>query len=86
MRFSFLVQVKKVRQEHVTLEEQSKGETKEGAKELLTLGDLQSHRKMFNLIKNTFPEVTVSTPSLSLDFVLPLSCLYFLWDAKITYF
>lgn len=44
-----------------TLEEKSKGETKEGAKELLTLGDLQSHRKMFNLIKNTYPEITVST-------------------------
>ncbi|XP_017277822.1 inositol monophosphatase 3 [Kryptolebias marmoratus] len=51
-------EVKRVR-EHDTLEEKSKGETKEGAKELLTLGDLQSHRKMFNLIKNTYPEITV---------------------------
>uniref|UniRef100_A0A146MKQ2 inositol-phosphate phosphatase n=1 Tax=Fundulus heteroclitus TaxID=8078 RepID=A0A146MKQ2_FUNHE len=51
-------EVKKVREED-TLNERSKGETKEGAKELLTMGDLQSHRKMFNLIKNTFPDITV---------------------------
>ncbi|MEQ2185370.1 hypothetical protein GOODEAATRI_017523, partial [Goodea atripinnis] len=44
--------VKRVREED-SLNEKSKGETKEGAKELLTMGDLQSHRKMFNLIKNT---------------------------------
>ena len=43
-----------------SLNEKSKGKTKEGANELLTTGDLQSHRKMFNLISNTFPEVTVS--------------------------
>lgn len=43
------------------LKEKSKGHTREGASEPLTMGDLQSHRKMFNLIKNTFPEVTVST-------------------------
>lgn len=42
------------------LKEKSKGKTKEGATELLTMGDLQSHRKMFNLLKNTFPEITVS--------------------------
>lgn len=42
------------------LKEKSKGETKEGATELLTMGDLQSHRKMFNLLKNTFPDITVS--------------------------
>ncbi|XP_047223940.1 inositol monophosphatase 3 isoform X2 [Girardinichthys multiradiatus] len=51
-------EVKRVREED-SLNEKSKGETKEGAKELLTMGDLQSHRKMFNLIKNTFPEITV---------------------------
>lgn len=54
--------MKRVREED-TLNEKSKGETKEGAKELLTMGDLQSHRKMFNLIKNTFPEITVSRAS-----------------------
>ncbi|XP_034744808.1 inositol monophosphatase 3 [Etheostoma cragini] len=53
-------EVKKVREEN-SLKEKSKGKTKEGANELLTMGDLQSHRKMFNLISNTFPEVTVNS-------------------------
>ncbi|XP_026169036.1 inositol monophosphatase 3 [Mastacembelus armatus] len=53
-------EVKKVRDEN-GLKEKSKGKTKEGATELLTMGDLQSHRKMFNLIRNTFPEVTVNS-------------------------
>lgn len=53
------LQVKMVREEN-SLQERSKGKTKEGASEPLTMGDLQSHRKMFNLIKNTFPQVTVS--------------------------
>lgn len=52
-------QVKSVRDNN-GLKEKSKGKTKEGASEPLTMGDLQSHRKMFNLIKNTFPEITVS--------------------------
>lgn len=47
------------------LKEKSKGKTKEGASEPLTMGDLQSHRRMFNLIKNTFPDVTVSTTSVT---------------------
>lgn len=51
-------EVKKVREEN-GLNEKSKGKTREGASELLTTGDLKSHRKMFNLLKNTFPEVTV---------------------------
>ncbi|XP_028328725.1 inositol monophosphatase 3 [Gouania willdenowi] len=51
-------EVKRVREEN-GLKEKSKGETKEGAKEFLTMGDLQSHRKMFNMLKNTFPAVTV---------------------------
>ena len=49
-----------------SLKEKSKGKTREGASELLTMGDLQSHRKMFNLIKNTFPDITVSTASAGL--------------------
>ncbi|XP_031143360.1 inositol monophosphatase 3 [Sander lucioperca] len=53
-------EVKKVREEN-GLKEKSKGKTKEGANELLTMGDLQSHRKMFNLISNAFPEVTVNS-------------------------
>ncbi|XP_019966881.2 inositol monophosphatase 3 [Paralichthys olivaceus] len=53
-------EVKKIRDEN-GLKEKSKGKTKEGASELLTMGDLQSHRKMYNLIKNSFPEVTVNS-------------------------
>uniref|UniRef100_A0A3P9JSF6 inositol-phosphate phosphatase n=1 Tax=Oryzias latipes TaxID=8090 RepID=A0A3P9JSF6_ORYLA len=51
-------EVKRVRDEN-SLDEKSKGETREGAKELLTMGDLQSHRKMFNLLSNTFPDIKV---------------------------
>lgn len=51
--------MKTIREED-NLKEKSKGKTKEGATELLTMGDLQSHRKMFNLLKNTFPDITVS--------------------------
>ncbi|XP_040000641.1 inositol monophosphatase 3 isoform X2 [Xiphias gladius] len=53
-------EVKKVRDEN-GLKEKSKGKTKEGANELLTMGDLQSHRKMYNLIRNTFPEIMVNS-------------------------
>lgn len=51
-------EVKRIRVED-TLEERSKGKTKEGASEKLTLGDLNSHRKMFYLIKNTYPYLQV---------------------------
>lgn len=60
--FGPFVQVKRIREED-GLKEKSKGKTKEGATELLTMGDLQSHRKMFNLLKNTFPDITVSLHS-----------------------
>lgn len=53
-------EVKTVRDEN-GLKEKSKGKTREGANELLTMGDLQSHRKMFNLISNTFPEIKVNS-------------------------
>ncbi|XP_034038908.1 inositol monophosphatase 3 [Thalassophryne amazonica] len=53
-------EVKRVRESN-GLNEKSKGETKEGAKELLTMGDLQSHKKMYHLIKNTFPEIKVNS-------------------------
>ncbi|XP_076601116.1 inositol monophosphatase 3 [Chaetodon auriga] len=53
-------EVKTVRDEN-GLNEKSKGKTREGASEPLTMGDLQSHRKMFNLLKNTFPEITVNS-------------------------
>lgn len=51
-------EVKRVREDN-TLEEKSKGETKEGAEEKLTLGDLSSHRKMYQLIKSAFPSLQV---------------------------
>lgn len=51
-------EVKRIREDN-TLEEKSKGKTKEGANEMLTMGDLNSHRKMFYLIKNTFPHIQV---------------------------
>ncbi|XP_048867443.1 inositol monophosphatase 3 isoform X2 [Brienomyrus brachyistius] len=53
-------EVKRVREDN-TLEEKSKGETKEGADEKLTLGDLSSHRKMYQLIKSTFPSLQVNS-------------------------
>lgn len=53
-------EVKQVRDENV-LQEKSKGKTKEGANDPLTMGDLQSHRKMFYLLKNTFPELMVNS-------------------------
>ncbi|XP_075887448.1 inositol monophosphatase 3 [Nelusetta ayraudi] len=53
-------EVKTVREEN-GLQETIKSKTKEGADEPLTMGDLKSHRKMFNLIKNTFPQVTVNS-------------------------
>ncbi|XP_070774611.1 inositol monophosphatase 3 [Enoplosus armatus] len=53
-------EVKMVRDEN-GLKEKSKGKTREGANEPLTMGDLQSHRKMFNLISNTFPDITVNS-------------------------
>lgn len=54
------MEVKRVREKN-TLEERTKGKTKEGASEKLTLGDLYSHKKMYYLIKNTFPELTVNS-------------------------
>ncbi|KAI4903154.1 hypothetical protein NFI96_020450 [Prochilodus magdalenae] len=53
-------EVKRIRLED-TLEERSKGKTKEGASEKLTLGDLNSHRKMYYLIKNTYPYLQVNS-------------------------
>ncbi|KAF4076330.1 hypothetical protein AMELA_G00213090 [Ameiurus melas] len=53
-------EVKRIRMED-TLEEKSKGKTKEGASEKLTKGDLNSHRKMYYLIKNTYPHIQVNS-------------------------
>lgn len=41
------------------LNKQSKGETKEGADDPLTEGDLQSHRVMFFTLKKTFPDLKI---------------------------
>ncbi|KAJ8413310.1 hypothetical protein AAFF_G00093060 [Aldrovandia affinis] len=53
-------EVKRIREDNA-LDEKTKGKTKEGANEKLTLGDLNSHRKMFHLIKNTFPYLQVNS-------------------------
>lgn len=53
-------EVKRVRDEN-SLQEKSKGKTREGANDPLTMGDVESHRKMYNLITNTFPEITVNS-------------------------
>uniref|UniRef100_A0A671PFH1 inositol-phosphate phosphatase n=1 Tax=Sinocyclocheilus anshuiensis TaxID=1608454 RepID=A0A671PFH1_9TELE len=53
-------EVKRIREDN-TLEEKSKGKTKEGDSEKLTLGDLNSNRKMFYLIKNTYPYIQVNS-------------------------
>ncbi|XP_067904313.1 inositol monophosphatase 3-like [Heterodontus francisci] len=42
-----------------SLGQRSKGKTKEGADEMVTAGDLQSHRKMTSLFSNTFPHIKV---------------------------
>ncbi|KAL4624700.1 inositol monophosphatase 3-like [Arapaima gigas] len=53
-------EVKRVREDNA-LEEKSKGETREGASEKLTEGDLRSHRQMFHLISNTYPFLKVNS-------------------------
>lgn len=53
-------EVKRIREDNA-LQEKSKGKTKEGASEKFTLGDLNSHRKMFYLIKNTYPQLQVNS-------------------------
>ncbi|XP_076837664.1 inositol monophosphatase 3 [Brachyhypopomus gauderio] len=73
-------EVKRIREDD-SLQEKTKGKTKEGASEKLTLGDLNSHRKMFYLFKNTYPflqvnseehdssdgEATIWTPNIPVD-------------------
>ncbi|KAL4635226.1 inositol monophosphatase 3-like [Arapaima gigas] len=53
-------EVKRVREEDA-LDGRAKGRTREGAEEMLTVGDLSSHRRMFHLIKNHFPHVQVNS-------------------------
>ncbi|XP_072412674.1 inositol monophosphatase 3 [Chiloscyllium punctatum] len=40
-----------------SLHQRSKGKTKEGADEMVTSGDLLSHRRMTSLFSNTFPDI-----------------------------
>ncbi|XP_029447176.1 inositol monophosphatase 3 [Rhinatrema bivittatum] len=53
-------EVKRVRESNA-LNEKAKGKTREGAKELMTQGDEQSNRKMYNLIRSAFPELQINT-------------------------
>ncbi|XP_053571032.1 Golgi-resident adenosine 3',5'-bisphosphate 3'-phosphatase [Bombina bombina] len=53
-------EVKRVRISN-NLNEQAKSKTREGAEEKMTRGDILSNKKMFHLIKNTFPGVQVNT-------------------------
>ncbi|KAM4705682.1 Golgi-resident adenosine 3',5'-bisphosphate 3'-phosphatase [Rhinophrynus dorsalis] len=72
------LEVKNVRQSN-SLNEKAKGKTREGADEKLTRGDLLSNRKMFYLIKNTFPGLQVNTEEhVDPDDEEPVS-----WDHKI---
>ncbi|XP_063779823.1 Golgi-resident adenosine 3',5'-bisphosphate 3'-phosphatase [Pseudophryne corroboree] len=54
------VEVKTVRESN-KLNENLKGKTREGADDKMTRGDLLSNRKMYYLLKNTFPGVQVNT-------------------------
>lgn len=51
----------RVIRESSNMDEQSKGLTQEGAKELMTNGDIQSHVQMYYGIKNSFPTVEVKS-------------------------
>lgn len=53
-------EVKRVRESNV-LHEKAKGKTREGAEEKMTSGDVLSNRKMFYLLKNTFPGLQINT-------------------------
>ncbi|MBN3304751.1 IMPA3 monophosphatase, partial [Amia calva] len=53
-------EVKRIREDD-TLDAKSKGLTREGVNEMLTLGDLYSHRKMYHLIKNAYPFLQVNS-------------------------
>ena len=53
------IRVKEIREKQDGMKEQVKGETKEGAKEMLTEGDLQSHRTMVYGFAKAFPNLKV---------------------------
>ena len=53
-------EVKNVREKGTQLNEKSKGKTKEGVKDVLTDGDMQSHRIMYSTLTSAFPNIKVS--------------------------
>lgn len=55
-------EVRRVRESNV-LHEKSKGKTREGAEDKMTSGDVLSNRKMFYLLKTSFPNVQVGATS-----------------------
>ena len=66
------LRVKEIRESN-RLQEKSKGRTKEGAKEMLTEGDLQSHRAIVYGFAKAFPGLKVSNVVCS-KFVTHLGC------------
>ena len=64
--------MKEIREKQDAMHEKVKGETKEGAKEMLTEGDLQSHRTMVYGFAKAFPNLKVEylTKTLALPYHL----------------
>lgn len=52
--------VKAIREDPSKIKERVKGETKEGAKELMTAADLESHRIMYGGLSKAFPKLKVT--------------------------
>lgn len=65
--------VKAIREDPSRIKERVKGETKEGAKELMTAADLESHRIMHGGLSKAFPKLKVAILLLYCVFCL---CLY----------
>ena len=52
-------EVKAVREKGTELNEKSKGKTKEGVKDVLTDGDMKSHKIMYSTLTAAFPHIKV---------------------------
>ena len=52
-------EVRRIYDAHKGLQEKVKGETQEGAKEMLTEGDLSSHRAMVDGLLKAYPDINV---------------------------
>ena len=70
-------EVKTVREKGTKLNEKSKGKTKEGVKDVLTDGDMRSHKVMFSTLTSSFPHIKVSIVSYSICFLLLESSIFF---------